>query len=202
VIGHMLSSPPVYVIDIGSWEKRFILKKVSESRRRYKTVTVQMARKRKHQARKRKHHYSERQRCQMEEVMLAVVASNDQDWIPVFKYRGELHCAAFMGDMTFSTLFDASAFGDRYFRTIHDWARSLVAAKRGLAKKQVHLSLRSMLRFVPYDEDDRLPDESDWLTVDNVLSRIDRTWAEVIFPYFVGNIFSWCICAEVSRAGL
>ncbi len=65
------------------------------------------------------------------------------------------------------------------FDTINDWARSIVAKKRRSPKNETYLSLRSKLRFVVYGDD--VPPENEWLTVDKVLNRINRAWAEVIF---------------------
>jgi hypothetical protein len=54
-----------------------------------------------------------------------------------------------------------------------------VAKKRGSPKNETYLSLRSKLRFIEDGYD--VPPEDEWLTIDKVLNRINREWAEVIF---------------------
>ena len=137
-------------------------------------------------ARKRKRGvYSQSQRQKMEEVWLAIVSCLEEGWSPAFKHRGKWHVADMNRDLNFATEdIDAS------YSTVYEWARCTVAKKKKIPKNQSYLSLRSMLRFVPCEDDDGaiLPEKA-FPTVKSVLARINHAWAEVIFE-FVVNLFN------------
>lgn len=127
--------------------------------------TAEMARKR----------YNQLQRRQMEEVWLAIISCDAEGWAPAFQHGGILYKAYVSQDLKFSSSVECKAS----FGTINDWARSIVAKKRGSPKNETYLSLRSKLRFIEDGYD--VPPEDEWLTIDKVLNRINREWAEVIF---------------------
>jgi hypothetical protein len=147
--------------------------------RPYGDLSAAMARKRKRSV------YSQSQRQKMEEVWLAIVSCLEEGWSPAFKHRGKWHVADMNRDLNFATEdIDAS------YSTVYEWARCTVAKKKKIPKNQSYLSLRSMLRFVPCEDDDgAIPPESAFPTVKSVLARINHAWAEVIFE-FVVNLFN------------
>ena len=135
----------------------------------------------------KRHKRTERQRRQMEQVWLAIMAAADANYEIVFKHGEKWHPCSINRYLEISPPNSC----DIKFSTINDWARHVVAKKLGIPKGEVRISIRSRLRFYETDEEDvPTTPESEWLTVDQLLGLVDIEWAEVTLPsqFCSGNI--------------